>query len=528
MPKQKLFILLIVLIIILASCHFPGQPWVLVEIISHQDGQQVALDQEVIFITQARSSQGIAKIELFVNGELQHEEEPPLPRPREHIAEQPWQPLELGPIIVSVIAIDRRGTISEPFNINLEVVPTVDDIDTEPTPTPTLSPEEIAQTQTAQALCTNSATFVEHVTIPINTVVSANANFTKIWRVTNNGTCDWVGYQVVHTSGNALGASSPRALPVVNAGSNADIVIDMVAPPSAGTYTGIWRIQAGDGNLFGPELTITIVVPERPTDTPVPTATFTLTPTATATRTPTPTVPPISVQQLTEQVNIPANATQDRTVTCPSGSIVTSGGFSHQSGIRVWHSTKEGNGWRIFATNTQGSARTLTVTATCLFNTGGSSTMNTGQQNIAANDFTRLTVTCPAGSLVTGGGWNIGTTTTALNVYQSNRLDNGWQIYVNNPTSDTPQVSVHVICMSGASGSTSQEVNPDNVVPANSTASAEKFCPAGRFVTGGGYVMDKELVLFNTSKEGNGWINYVANTTGSEKRLDTYAICYQP
>jgi hypothetical protein len=528
---HKTLTLLMMTVIILTSCHFPGQPWVLVEITSHEDGQSIFQYEEVRIVTQARSSQGIDKVELYINGELEHVDEPPMGFPLEFNADQPWMPVSEEQVILSVIAIDRRGNASEPFSITLQVVPTIDDIDTEPTPTPTVSPEELALTQTAQASCTNSATFVEHVTIPMNASVTANSNFTKIWRVNNNGTCDWAGYQVVHTSGDIMDANSPKALPVVDAGANADIVVDMIAPGIPGTYSAIWRIQAGDGNLFGPELMITINVPDLPTNTPEPTATFTATPTITpsptSTLTPTPTSLPLSVQQYSEQISIPPNATESRTVNCPSDSVVVSGGFSHQLGVRVWHSMKNGNGWRIFATNTQPSARSLTITATCLINSGGTSDQTFTQQNAEPNDFTQLTTTCPSGSIVTGGGWVIGSNTT-IQVYHSSRSGNGWQIYINNPTSNTPLINVYAVCLSGVPGSTFQEVNSENNIPPNDTGNAEKLCPSGSFVTGGGFVMDIDLTLYNTSKSQNGWINFVRNPTGEEKRLDTFAICYSP
>ncbi len=536
-PILKPLTLVMLTIIILTSCHFPGQPWVLVEITSHEDGQSIVQYEEVRIVTGARSSQGIDKVELYINGELEHIDEPPMGFPREFTSDQPWMPVAEGRVIVSVIAIDRRGNASEPFSITLQVVATPDEIDTEPTPTPTVSPEDLALTQTAQASCTNSATFIEHVTIPINSSVRANSNFTKIWRVNNNGTCDWAGYQVVHTSGNIMGANSPKALPVVNAGANADIVVDMVAPDTPGSHSAIWRIQAGDGTLFGPELIVSINVPELPTDTPEPTATFTstptftvtptLTPSPTSTRTPPPTLPPLSVQQISEQITIPANNTDNRTVNCPSGSVVVSGGFSHPTEVRVWQSMKHGNGWRVFATNNHSSARTITITATCLLNSGGTSEQTITKQNANPNGFTNLTTTCPAGSIVTGGGWMIGNN-SAIQIYQSSRSGNGWQIETNNPTSNTPEINVYAICLSRVPGSTTQEVSSENMIPPNETADAEKLCPSGTFVTGGGFMMDIGLNLYNTSVFQNGWFNSVRNPTGEEKRLDTFAICYSP
>ena len=527
--KPLTFVLLAV--IILTSCHFPGTPWVLVEITSHEEGQSVVQYEETRIITEARSSQGIDKVELYINGELEHIDEPPMGFPRDFTADQPWMPVAEGEVIISVIAIDRRGTASEPVSISLKVVETEDDIDTDLTPTPTLSPEDIALTQTAQASCTNSATFVEHVTIPLNASVRANSNFTKIWRINNNGTCDWSGYRVAHTSGNIMSANSPKSLPVVNAGANADIVVDMVAPETPGSHSAIWRIQGPDGTFFGPDLPISINVPELPTDTPEPTPTFTATPTLTpiptATRTPTATRPPLNVQQISEQITIPQNNTENRTVNCPSGSVVVSGGFSHQIGVRVWQSMKHGNGWRVYATNNHTSSRTITITATCLFNSGGASDQTITTENANPNDFTLINTTCPAGSIVTGGGWKIGEN-SPIQIFHSSQSGNGWQIEVNNPTSNRPEINIYAICLSGVSGRTTQEESLNNIVPPNETGDVEKLCPSGTFVTGGGFNMDLALDLYNSSIFQNGWVISVRNPTGEERRLDTFAICFSP
>jgi len=127
--KPLTFVLLAV--IILTSCHFPGTPWVLVEITSHEEGQSVVQYEETRIITEARSSQGIDKVELYINGELEHIDEPPMGFPRDFTADQPWMPVAEGEVIISVIAIDRRGTASEPVSITLKVVETEDDIDTD-------------------------------------------------------------------------------------------------------------------------------------------------------------------------------------------------------------------------------------------------------------------------------------------------------------------------------------------------------------------------------------------------------------
>jgi hypothetical protein len=520
---RKTMILSIILIISLTSCNLPWRAKFEITITSIEDGQSVVLGQETRVVSFIQSSVGVEFVQLFVNGELSHTEYPPVGFPTEFTADQPWVPAVEGNTIISVIVTDAKGNISDPVNIAVQVVPSVSQVEATPTPTPTNTPEGLPLTQTAQAGCTNAASFVNHVTFPPNTNVSGGSNFTKVWQVNNNGTCDWIGYQIIHTSGDLLGANSPQALPVVSAGSNANISVDMVAPTTPGTYSGVWRIRTESGEIFGPELTITIVIPQPPTDTPVPTPTSTLTPTPTFTAT----TPAISVDQLFEVISISAGSTGNTTVNCPSGSVVVSGGFAGSSGVRIYHSMMDGNGWRVYGYNTSGSSKNMTVYATCLFNSGGTSSQVLEQENINANDITNIDVACPGGSVVTGGGWVIGST-TPVEIYNSTRSDNGWQIYVNNTGGDTPLVNAYAVCLSGVSGSTSQVFQSGVDVLAGSTAHGEKACPSGTYVTGGGFATDLGVIIYNTSLSDNGWQNYARNTTGSDKLMNTYTICYSP
>ena len=520
--KKSLFPLIAGLAIILSmiACNFPYRPWVNIEITSHEEGQAVILNEEVRVISFAASSKGIESVSLFINEELVDTQMPPEGTPREFIADQPWIPTEAGIVTLSVVATEVNGIESDPAIITLQVVTSLSDLDQ--TPTPTATPEGLALTQTAQAGCTNGANFVQDVTIPANAFLAPGSNFTKIWRVNNTGTCDWVGYQLVHASGDPLGAVSPQAIPMVSTQANADISVEMVAPTTPGTYSSTWQIRAGDGSTFGPNLSVTIIIPQ-PTDTPIPT------PTATSTRTPTPTntVQPLSVEQVQVQISIPANSSDNATATCPAGSVVVSGGFAAQSGVRIWHSVKDGNGWRVFGRNTTGSSRTINVYATCLHNSGGSSSIEYSQINANANDITQLDVSCPSGSVITGGGWVIGSN-TQIEIYNSTRLSNGWQIYVNNTAGDTPLINVYAVCLSGVSGSVSTASNTDGQIPANEVNQVEAACPSGTYVTGGGFATNIGVIVYNTSKFGNGWQNFGRNTTGTQKSLNTYATCYSP
>ncbi len=518
-----LFILLVVCALFLSSCNLPLRARNNIVITSPEEGQSVVLNQEARVVSFSESSVGVESVQLFINGSLIHTAYPPVGAPEEFLADQPWVPTIEGNNVISVIVTDAKGNISEPVNILVQVVPAVAQADVTPTPTLTSTPEGLPLTQTAQSGCTNNASFINHITFPPGTNVSAGSNFTKVWQVNNNGTCDWIGYELILTSGDLLGAGSPQALPVISMGNNANISVDMAAPASPGTYNSIWRIRSDEGEFFGPELMLSITVPQLPTETPSPTPTSTLTPTPTFTAT----TPAVSVELYYDLTSIAAGAIGSTTVNCPAGSVVTSGGFAGANGVRIYNSTMNGNGWRVYGFNNTGSSRNITVYATCLFNTGGTTDFVLEQQNVAANDYTHFEMSCPGGTIVTGGGWVIGST-TSVEIYNSTRSGNGWQIYVNNTSGDTPLVNAYAICLSGASGSTAQVSQSGVSVPAGDIAHGEKACPGGTYATGGGFATNLGVIIYNTSFSDNGWQNYARNTTGSNLTLNTYATCYSP
>ena len=101
--------------------------------------------------------------------------------------------------------------------------------------------------------CENSFVFVEDLTIPDDTEFPPGAEFTKEWRLRNNGTCPWTEeYSVVFVSGDQMSAAESSPLPkTVGAGQTVDIAIDMIAPETPGTYRGNFQIADPTGEPFG-------------------------------------------------------------------------------------------------------------------------------------------------------------------------------------------------------------------------------------------------------------------------------------
>ena len=185
-----------------------------------------------------------------------------------------------NPVIV------RKGTIPPP--------PTA--TGTPPTATPSKTPAPV--TQTVPPSTCDKVQFVADVNFPDGSVLQPGAQFTKIWRLKNVGSCAWTtSYQLVFFSGEKMGAASSAAFTKnVAIGETVDISMNMVAPTATGSYRGYWMFKNASGALFGigaqanKPWWVDIKVTGGPTVTPgAPTATATQGgPTSTPSATPTP------------------------------------------------------------------------------------------------------------------------------------------------------------------------------------------------------------------------------------------------
>jgi len=120
--------------------------------------------------------------------------------------------------------------------------------------TPTALPEATSTSVPRPANepgCTNSAAFVADVTIPDNSVIGAGETFTKVWRVSNTGTCIWAwDYVLSYYSENRMGAPDSVPLAITYPGQTADISVDLTAPGSPGTYQGNFVIKNPEGLIM--------------------------------------------------------------------------------------------------------------------------------------------------------------------------------------------------------------------------------------------------------------------------------------
>jgi hypothetical protein len=119
------------------------------------------------------------------------------------------------------------------------------------TPIPTLT---TTPTATPTQIPCNRASFVEDITYPDNTEVPVGSDFTKTWRLKNNGSCTWTsGYSLIFDHGDRMNAPDSIQLTsgTVPPGGRLDLSVNLKAPGTPGTYQAFFKLRAPDNNVFG-------------------------------------------------------------------------------------------------------------------------------------------------------------------------------------------------------------------------------------------------------------------------------------
>ncbi|MBN1450041.1 MAG: hypothetical protein JW963_03425 [Anaerolineales bacterium] len=142
--------------------------------------------------------------------------------------------------------------------------------------------------------CYNSA-YVSDVTIPDGTILAPGEAFTKTWKFQNSGTCDWdADFVLTFETGTDMDGEETVIDETVTAGETTSLSVALVAPETAGSYTGYWRLSTASGDAFGQSVFVLIVVSDdAATVTPTSTATAEeISATNTPTFTPIPSITP--------------------------------------------------------------------------------------------------------------------------------------------------------------------------------------------------------------------------------------------
>jgi hypothetical protein len=388
------------------------------------------------------------------------------------------------------------------------LLPTVTWTGTQP-PTYTFTPSN-----TLTPVPCNWAQFISDVTVADNWETTPADHFTKTWRLKNIGSCTWTsGYSLIFDHGDQMSAPAAQQLTAgtIAPGQTIDVSVELLSPNLAGTYQGYFKLRASDSSLFGigpsadGAFWVKIVVKAI------------LGP---------PAVAPVTHYSSTT-MGISPGAVNSKTAACPAGSVVTGGGFSANTNIHVYTQVMDGNGWLVFAKNNAGSPQNVTVYAICLyFPSVASSQVSKSVTVLGGGGQTTSQVDCPAGTVVTGGGFN-GKIDGSLWTFYSAQSGNSWSVTAKNTAAGNTSYSAYAVCLtsSGAAVTTAKFTGYADLTPGN-TGLAEISCPPGQVVTGGGWHMEADLTVFAALLSSNGeWRVYAKNNGTHTRALHANATC---
>ncbi len=235
---------------------------------TYHEGDDVAVQST------SADNAGVVRVELTIDGAVVRNDTPPSPQTNFSLI-QTWK-ATAGSHTLIVRAYNAAGVASDPAAVTVVVNPAVAQNLATPTATlapaiPSITPAPLppgSPSPTTAAVpggCAKNAAFVADVSIPDGTVVAAGAAFNKTWRLSNTGTCGWgAGYQLVFVSGEAMTGSTAVNVAATAPGTTVDVTASMTAPTGGGNHTGVWRMRASDGTIFGQSVSVKIAVPGAP------------------------------------------------------------------------------------------------------------------------------------------------------------------------------------------------------------------------------------------------------------------------
>ena len=292
------------------------------------------------------------------------------------------------------------------------------------------------------------------------------------------------------------------------------------------------RVRSGEGAMFGTNLTVEIEVKSPATETPSPTSAPSAPPTAIA---PEPTTVPINpppstspyTGRVTEEATLPGGGEGSVTANCPAGGVAVGGGYSGSPGVVFIVNRRSGNGWQVYAVNTNPSAKTIRAYAVCLRNMVGTSvSVEHRQITVKGHGSKSGDVPCPAGSIITAGGWE--TEYVDVRVDTSTEGGQDWDVSAHNKSDTDHPLHIHAVCLSGSGGITS-EFGREVEIAGGDAGEASITCPLGSLMTGGGFVAAKFEVFVNSgpwvAAPDAEWRGYGENTASFPVPLEVTVLC---
>ncbi len=137
---------------------------------------------------------------------------------------------------------------------------------------------------------------------------------------------------------------------------------------------------------------------------------------------------------------------------------------------------------------------------------------------------------CPAGSAVVGGGFRTEPETAAMPypgwIYHSLPSDTGWTASIAAPPERALSIQAYAVCMAHRESSIARQRSGE--IRSGRLRSVVAECPAGTFVSGGGFsTADTGVNMLVNARDGNGWRVTGFNPLASSAEFTALAVCVE-
>jgi hypothetical protein len=209
---------------------------------------------------------------------------------------------------------------------------------------------------------------------------------------------------------------------------------------------------------------------------------------------------------------------------CPDQSVVIGGGFSAKPQMAVLSNFINDNTWFAHALNTFKENEDLTVSAYCLDKRFGATDQVTAETKIPKQNSGHVTAACPAGALMTGGGFEVeGEDLEVVTASYPSVL--GWQARALNLYDYQNKLNAYAICLSPVRGRTAI-VFARVSVPAGNTGGGKAVCPANSIAISGGFDLEDDLYIYRSNLSSKTeWEADAINRGIQNRTITVYAIC---
>lgn len=216
--------------------------------------------------------------------------------------------------------------------------------------------------------------------------------------------------------------------------------------------------------------------------------------------------------------------------TCPNGTLALSGGwyFGNDFGSEVrWASRYGTNAWAVwaYASNSAPKGTSISVYVLCLQNVPAATVVER-QEDFAYNpgETAQHDVNCNAGEVAVGGGFS----TPGIDIYTFAPVaaGTGWSFTGQNNATNSTSFTLYTECLKAAHAVTKSFSSASTLVAGNASGSAQATCPAGSFLTGGGYSHDSVFVtMFDFHPQYPTWEVSISTDNNTAVQLTSSAVC---